>query len=103
MLTSEQIYFCPFIIDPFLENAQLSKFIDKDVLGKYWSVGGVRIEGALFPPSSLPFSSWVKPLALVRLTGRWNADNILITDDGYENLTTAIKDVDEMERVIKEG
>jgi hypothetical protein len=32
-----------------------------------------------------------------------NVDNILITDDGYENLTTAIKDVDEMERVIKGG
>jgi Xaa-Pro dipeptidase len=40
---------------------------------------------------------------LVRLTGWRNVDNILITDDGYENLTTAIKDVDEMERVIKGG
>ena len=27
-------------------------------------------------------------------------DNILITKDGYENLTTAVKDVAEMERII---
>lgn len=27
-------------------------------------------------------------------------DNILVTDDGYENLTTAVKDVKEMERII---
>lgn len=27
-------------------------------------------------------------------------DNILITKDGYENLTTAVKDVDEMEKLI---
>jgi Xaa-Pro dipeptidase len=27
-------------------------------------------------------------------------DNILITKDGYENLTTAIKDVGEMEKLI---
>jgi Xaa-Pro dipeptidase len=42
-----------------------------DVLNKYWDVGGVRIE-----------------------------DNILITSHGYENLTTATKDVDEMEKLI---
>jgi len=41
------------------------------VLNKFWEVGGVRIE-----------------------------DNILITKDGYENLTTAIKDVTEMEELI---
>lgn len=27
-------------------------------------------------------------------------DNILITKDGYDNLTTAIKDVEEMQRII---
>lgn len=46
-------------------------YINFEVLNKYWSVGGIRIE-----------------------------DNILITKDGYDNLTTAIKDVDEMERII---
>lgn len=39
------IYFCRFIIEPYLEDAEQSKFIDKKVLEKYWSVGGVRIEG----------------------------------------------------------
>jgi Xaa-Pro dipeptidase len=40
-------------------------------LEKYWEVGGVRIE-----------------------------DNVLVTKDGYENLTTAVKEVDEMEKLI---
>lgn len=65
------IYFCSFIIEPYLKDAVHSKFIDEKVLGKYWDVGGVRIE-----------------------------DNILITTDGYKNLTTAVKDVDEMEKLI---
>jgi Xaa-Pro dipeptidase len=43
-------------------------------LEKYWAVGGVRIE-----------------------------DNILVTESGFENLTTAVKDVDEMERIINGG
>ncbi|KAH0536994.1 hypothetical protein FGG08_006166 [Glutinoglossum americanum] len=65
------IYFCDFIISPYLGDPAHSKFIDKDVLAKYWEVGGVRIE-----------------------------DNILITPDGYENLTTVVKEVSEMERLI---
>lgn len=56
------VYFCRFIIDPFLQNPELSKYIDEKVLEKYWRVGGVRIE-----------------------------DNVHITKDGYENLTTAVK------------
>ncbi|KAF7504014.1 hypothetical protein GJ744_002893 [Endocarpon pusillum] len=56
------IYFCKFIIDPYLKNPELSKFINQDVLQRFWDVGGVRIE-----------------------------DNIWITKDGYENLTTAPK------------
>ena len=38
------IYFCHFIIDPYLEDKERSKYIDKAVLDKYWEVGGVRIE-----------------------------------------------------------
>ena len=56
------IYFCKFIIDPFLEDAELSKHVDKAVMDKYWEVGGVRIE-----------------------------DNIHVTKDGYENLTNTPK------------
>lgn len=69
-----QIYFCRFIIDPYLKSPELSKYIDADVLERYWSVGGVRIE-----------------------------DNIHITRDGYENLTTAPKTVEEVERLAAEA
>jgi len=57
-----QIYFCKFIIDPVLEDNELSQFIDRDVLEKYWGVGGVRIE-----------------------------DNVVILKDGYDNLTDTPK------------
>ncbi|KZL84789.1 metallopeptidase family m24, partial [Colletotrichum incanum] len=66
------IYFCSFIIEPYLKDPVHSKFIDNAVLEKYWDVGGVRIE-----------------------------DNILITKDGSENLTPTIKDPDELERIIQ--
>lgn len=65
------IYFCNFIIEPYLKDDNLSKYIDKDVLDRYWDVGGVRIE-----------------------------DNILITADGYENLTTTIKEPEEVENFM---
>ncbi|TVY46977.1 putative Xaa-Pro aminopeptidase, partial [Lachnellula occidentalis] len=65
------IYFCRFIIEPYLRDPVHAQYINFDVLNKYWAVGGVRIE-----------------------------DNILVTADGHENLTTAIKDVAEMEKII---
>lgn len=56
-------YFNSFLLERFfLSNPAQSKFIDKDVLDRYMKVGGVRIE-----------------------------DDIRITKDGYENLTTAPK------------
>lgn len=39
------VYFCRFIIDPYLKDPTHSKFIDATVLDRYWDVGGVRIEG----------------------------------------------------------
>ncbi|KAH7064090.1 putative Xaa-Pro aminopeptidase [Paraphoma chrysanthemicola] len=68
------IYFCRFIIEPYLKDAEQSKFIDEKVLEKYWSVGGVRIE-----------------------------DNILIIEGGVENLTPTPKEVDEIVKLVKEG
>ncbi|KAJ5815282.1 hypothetical protein N7474_007059 [Penicillium riverlandense] len=62
------IYFCRFIIEPVLKSPELGKYIDAAVLERYWSVGGVRIE-----------------------------DNIHITKDGYDNLTTAPKATAEVE------
>ncbi|KAK4146257.1 peptidase M24, structural domain-containing protein [Dichotomopilus funicola] len=57
------IYFCrEYIEGNFLSNPSHARFIDRDVLDTYWDVGGVRIE-----------------------------DDILVTKDGYENLTAAPK------------
>jgi Xaa-Pro dipeptidase len=36
------IYFCQFIIEPYLKDPKHAEFIDADVLEKYWDVGGVR-------------------------------------------------------------
>lgn len=68
--SSEQIYFCRFIIEPFIHSPELKQYIDTEVLERYWKVGGVRIE-----------------------------DNVHITRDGYENLTTAPKAIEEVEKL----
>jgi Xaa-Pro dipeptidase len=39
------IYFNSFMIEPALKDPTLSKYIDAEILKKYWDVGGVRIEG----------------------------------------------------------
>jgi Xaa-Pro dipeptidase len=39
------IYFCEFIIEPYLKDLEQSKYISEAVLERYWDVGGVRIEG----------------------------------------------------------
>ncbi|KAF2431353.1 putative Xaa-Pro aminopeptidase pepP [Tothia fuscella] len=62
------IYFCEFIIEPYLKDPKHSKYIVKEVLDKHWVVGGVRIE-----------------------------DDVLITDTSYENLTLTPKSVEAME------
>ncbi|KAI1344309.1 metallopeptidase family M24-domain-containing protein [Xylariaceae sp. FL0016] len=57
------LYFCRSYIEAyFLRNEEHAKYINVDVLNQYWDVGGVRIE-----------------------------DCILVTEMGYENLTTAPK------------
>ncbi|KAF2002265.1 putative Xaa-Pro aminopeptidase [Amniculicola lignicola CBS 123094] len=68
------IYFCRFIVEPYLRDEGQRGYIDEGVLERFWSVGGVRIE-----------------------------DNILITKDGYENLTPTPKEADELIRIIKTG
>ncbi|KAI9894714.1 MAG: hypothetical protein M1814_002070 [Vezdaea aestivalis] len=66
------IYFCRFIIKPYLNNEKHSRFIDKSILEKYWEVGGVRIE-----------------------------DDVLVTETGYENLTQVEKDPDALEDLLR--
>lgn len=41
------VYFCRFIIEPYLEDEEHKGLIDEGVLERYWDVGGVRIEGEL--------------------------------------------------------
>lgn len=41
------IYFCRFIVEPYLRDEKHRGFIDEKVLESYWEVGGVRIEGML--------------------------------------------------------
>ncbi|KAK4457464.1 putative Xaa-Pro aminopeptidase [Cladorrhinum samala] len=68
------IYFCKEYIQAyFLDNPHHAKYINKKELEKYWDVGGVRIE-----------------------------DDILVTEDGYENLTNAPKGED-MLKIINSG
>lgn len=57
------IYFSRYELErAYLSSPIHSKYINREVLDRYWSVGGVRIE-----------------------------DDLLITSDGYRNLTTAPK------------
>ncbi|KAK2045595.1 putative Xaa-Pro aminopeptidase [Colletotrichum somersetense] len=66
------IYFCrEYIEGYFLSNPRHARFINKTVLERYYRVGGVRIE-----------------------------DDILVTDDGYENLSTGAPKGEELLRVI---
>jgi Xaa-Pro dipeptidase len=63
-----RLYFNAHLFAPFKN----SRFVNHDLLEKYWYVGGVRIE-----------------------------DNLLITKDGFDNLTPARlpKTVEEIEAV----
>lgn len=63
-------FYKDYIKSYFLDNPLHAKYINTKVLEKYWDVGGVRIE-----------------------------DCILVTETGYENLTTAPKG-EEMLKVI---
>ncbi|KAJ5042795.1 uncharacterized protein L3040_004188 [Drepanopeziza brunnea f. sp. 'multigermtubi'] len=69
------IYFNRYAMEEvWLKDDRISRYINKDMLEKYYPVGGVRIE-----------------------------DDILVTEDGYENITREIPKGDEALRIINEG
>ncbi|KAI5810291.1 peptidase M24, structural domain-containing protein [Peziza echinospora] len=42
------VYFCEWIVKPYLTDLVHGKYINSDVLDKYWDVGGVRIEDVVW-------------------------------------------------------
>lgn len=68
------IYFCRYIVEPMLATPEGTKYVDADVLERYWTVGGVRIE-----------------------------DDVLVGDEGCENLTDVPSGADEIEEVMARG
>lgn len=73
VLTDEPgVYFSPFLLKDILKDDKTAQYINKDVLDKYYYVGGVRIE-----------------------------DDLLITEDGYENFTKITSDPHEISKIIR--
>lgn len=69
------IYFNRLLLEPALQQEKWCKFINADVLERYWKVGGVRIE-----------------------------DCLRITKHGSENLTASVpKEIEEIERIVSGG
>lgn len=52
------VYFCRYIVEPFLKDEKHAKYIDQEVLEKFWEVGGVRIEGKFYPSDGDGGWSW---------------------------------------------
>ncbi|PAU94867.1 Xaa-Pro aminopeptidase [Aliifodinibius salipaludis] len=65
------LYFVPALLKPALENDKASKFLNASKLNDMMDFGGVRIE-----------------------------DNIIVTEDGCENMTTVPKERDEIEKIM---
>lgn len=65
------LYFIPALLKPALEDETKKKFLNRDKLESFLDFGGIRIE-----------------------------DNLIVTDDGYENMTDVPKEIIEIERTI---
>ena len=65
------LYFVPALLKPALEDDKASKFLNASKLNDMMGFGGVRIE-----------------------------DNIIVTEDGCENMTTVPKERDDIEKVM---
>ncbi|MDZ7692238.1 MAG: aminopeptidase P family protein [Balneolaceae bacterium] len=67
------LYFIPALLKKTLEDETKSQFLNESTLTEMFEFGGVRIE-----------------------------DNIIVTEDGYQNLTNVPKERDEIERLMAE-
>lgn len=65
------IYFIPALVEPALENKKQAPFLNREKIEALYDFGGVRIE-----------------------------DNLIITEDGCENLTDVPKEIKEIEAVM---
>ncbi|CCH44238.1 Xaa-Pro dipeptidase [Wickerhamomyces ciferrii] len=68
------IYFSPFLVENGFKDVNKRKYVNEEIMKKYYPIGGVRIE-----------------------------DDILVTEDGYENLTGITSDADEISKIVKAG
>ncbi|MEX0607944.1 MAG: aminopeptidase P family protein [Balneolaceae bacterium] len=66
------VYFVPALLTPALENEKQSQFLNAGKLKELYDFGGIRIE-----------------------------DNIIVTQDGCENLTDVPKEISDVEKLIK--
>ncbi|NBC03481.1 MAG: M24 family metallopeptidase [Bacteroidetes bacterium] len=66
------IYFIPALLEPALENEEKSKFLNREKVKSLFDFGGIRIE-----------------------------DNLIITEDGHENLTNVPKEIGDIEDMMR--
>jgi Xaa-Pro dipeptidase len=65
------IYFVPAVLEPALKDPAKQMFLNTEKIHQFMNFGGIRIE-----------------------------DDIVVTEDGYENLTHIDKERDEIERLM---
>ena len=65
------LYFIPALLKPALEDEDKKKFLNREKIENFFNFGGIRIE-----------------------------DNLIITDDGYENMTDVPKEIRDIEKTI---
>lgn len=67
------LYLIPALLEPAFQDSGKSRWLNREKIEPHLQMGGIRIE-----------------------------DNLVVTNDGYENLTTVPKEVDEIESINRE-